>query len=144
MQSAFTESTSWKTNVAHGQHEHHQCQVTQSPFSREYGKCYNISLSSLSSSLSCRGGSTLSHVFGCALHLHICVHTIPATKHEQCLWQRPAVHLHRTNSTMASGAGFTVVKTGVSILLAKLQPYLAGSGNSAIGTMSLHQIIHQK
>jgi len=40
---------------------------------------------------------------------------------------------------MASGAGFNVVTTGVSIPSAKLQPYPAGSGNSMTGTMSLHQ-----
>jgi len=43
---------------------------------------------------------------------------------------------------VASGAGFNVVITGVSIPSAKLQPYPAGSGNSATGTMSLHQIMH--
>jgi len=69
---------------------------------------------------------------------------IPATKHEQYLPQRVAVHLHWTNSTMASRAGFSVDMTGVSIPSAKLQPYLAGSGNSMMGTMSLHQIRQQE
>jgi len=52
------------------------------------------------------------------------------------------MHLHRSNSTMVSGAGLAVVVTGVNIQSAKVQPYPAGFGNFVIGTMSLHQIMH--
>ena len=45
---------------------------------------------------------------------------------------------------MASHARFSGDMTGVSIPSAKLQPYLAGSGNSMMGTMSLHQIRQQE